>query len=398
MNILVSAVDWQTASAAQREPLAFPAAKVRSLLHEIRAQAGVSGCILLATCNRTELYLTGEEFTQSPAKLLCRLTHQPEFVPLFQTMQGEHAVQHLMEVVCGLRSQILGEDQILSQVRDAWQTAQEEHTTDAVLSALFRNAVTAGKQCRTEVRLTATPLSVAEYAVELAQKKYGSLCGLHAVVIGNGEMGRLTSRLLVQRQCHVTVTLRSYRHGETLVPRGCATVPYEARMNAIDGCDLVFSATTSPHYTLTEEQLAACRNKPGLICDLAMPRDVQPEVRIHTQLLDVDNMVVDASHNQAELMRIQEIMKQNTVEFYRWYHHRDNLPLQEQLREVAAERVLESLAFAGLSLREEELPAAREAAQLAAYQTVDYLLGSLTLPRETLEQALEKIRHRRRKP
>lgn len=397
MKLMLSAVDWQTASAAAREPLAFPAAKVRSLLREIRAQAGVSGCVLLSTCNRTELYLTGD-IGETPAQLLCRLTCLPELEPLFVTRCGEQAVNHLMEVTCGLRSQILGEDQILSQVRSALMTAQEEHTTDAVLSALFRNAVTAGKQCRTEVRLTAAPLSVAEYAVELAEKKYKNLSGTRAVVIGNGEMGRLTSRLLVERGCRVTVTLRSYRHGETIVPRGCATVPYDARMDAIDGCDLVFSATTSPHYTLTAEQLAGCAQPPALVCDLAMPRDVQPEAGAYTELLDMDSMTVDASHNREELARIHEVIEQSTAEFFRWYHHRDSLPVQEQLRELAAERVLESLAFAGLELHEEELPAAREAAQLAARQTVDYLLGSLTLSRGELEQALEKIRHRRRKP
>lgn len=397
MKLMMSGVDWQTAAAAQREPLAFPAEQVKKLLRELRAQPGVTGCVLLSTCNRIELYMTGT-IVETPAQMLCRLTALPGLMPLFETKYGEQAVNRLMEVTCGLRSQILGEDQILSQVRGALMTAQAEHTADAVLSVLFRNAVTAGKQCRTEVRLTAAPLSVAEYAVELAEKKRGPLAGKRAVVIGNGEMGRLTSRLLVERGCRVTVTLRSYRHGETVVPRGCATVPYDARMSAIDGCGLVFSATTSPHYTLTAEQIESCRSRPELLCDLAMPRDIQPEAGEWTELLDMDSMTVDASHNREELARVREVIEQSTAEFYRWYHHRDNLPVQEQLRELTAERVLDSLAFAELPLGAGEQTAARAAAQLAARQTVDYLLGSLTVSREELEQALEKIRHRRRKP
>ena len=123
------------------------------------------------------------------------------------------------------------------------------------------------------------PASAAQAGVRRAERFFGTLAGKRAVVIGNGEMGRLAARALVEAGCAVTVTLRTYRHGETVVPQGCATVPYERRMERIEGADLVVSATTSPHFTLTAEQTAALSHPPRLLLDLAMPRDIEGAVQ-----------------------------------------------------------------------------------------------------------------------
>lgn len=160
-------------------------------------------------------------------------------------------VRHLMEVASGLRSRIWGEDQIISQVKDAIALAREAGCTDGVLETLFRSAISAGKEVKTEVRLTAVPTSAASMAVELLAAKLGDLAGKKALVIGNGEMGRLSASLLQQAGCEVWVTLRTYRHGETIVPPGCGVVPYEERFHHMEGCDFLISATTSPHYTVT---------------------------------------------------------------------------------------------------------------------------------------------------
>src|SRR5699024_11181096 len=120
-------------------------------------------------------------------------------------------------------------DQILTQVRDAAALARDAQTIDSVLDTLFRRAVTAGKRVRTEVRLTGVPTSAAAAGVRRAQDFFGSLEGRRAVVIGNGEMGRLAATALRAQGCAVTVTLRSYHHGETIVPAGCDTFPYDRR-------------------------------------------------------------------------------------------------------------------------------------------------------------------------
>src|SRR5699024_7579613 len=130
------------------------------------------------------------------------------------------------------------------QVKGAVALAREAKTVDGVLDTLFRRAVTAGKRVRTETRLTGVPASAAEVGAWRAKEFFGSLEGKRAVVIGNGEMGRLAASTLRAQGCAVTVTLRSYHHGETVVPAGCATWPYDTRCEVLDGADLAVSATT----------------------------------------------------------------------------------------------------------------------------------------------------------
>lgn len=211
--------------------------------------------------------------------LLCQAAQAEGAQTLFTVRRGRDAARHLMRVSCGLCSQILGEDQIVSQVKRAYAIAHEAHTTDAVLSQLFRLAATAGKKSRTQVRLSAAPLSVAGQAVALIEEKLGSLSGTRALVIGNGEMGRLASSLLAARGCQVTVTLRSYRHGQTIVPAGCRTIAYDERMSLVPQCDILLSATTSPHYTVTKSDLEGMEQIPYVVCDLSMPRDIDPDIR-----------------------------------------------------------------------------------------------------------------------
>ena len=274
----MAGIDWETAKMDKREAFSFTSSQVGRLCGRIAQMEGVDGCVLLSTCNRTELYLSGEAALQ-PAAVLCQAAGAEGAEALFCERRDREAERHLMEVSCGLCSQILGEDQIVSQVKRAYQLAHEAGSTDAVLSQLFRLAATAGKRSRTQVRLSAAPLSVAGQAVEQLAAEMGDLTGKRALVIGNGEMGRLASSLLAARGCQVTVTLRTYRHGETIVPAGCQTIGYDERMKLVPTCDILLSATTSPHYTITWDNLAGLERIPQAVCDLSIPRDIEPTIR-----------------------------------------------------------------------------------------------------------------------
>lgn len=164
-----------------------------------------------------------------------------------------------------------------------------------MLEILFRNAAAAGKEIKTKVPLTGVPRSAAQSAVERLARDAGGLEGKRALVIGNGEMGRLSAALLHRLGCAVTVTLRTYRHGETVVPAGCAVAPYEERYAAMKGVDLLLSATTSPHYTISARELAAVEDHPALLADLAIPRDIEPAVGElpGVTLYNVDSLGVD---------------------------------------------------------------------------------------------------------
>ena len=153
MRLVRSGLDCHRAPITLREQLAFSKERTSQLLRAIAQAPGVDGCVLLSTCNRTELYLTGA--VQEPFRLLCQAAGvaAETFAPYIVTQEGDDAAQHLLEVACGLHSQILGEDQIITQVRQAMELAQAAGTADAALAALFRRAVTAGKRARTEVSI-----------------------------------------------------------------------------------------------------------------------------------------------------------------------------------------------------------------------------------------------------
>ncbi len=377
----MAGIDWKRADMDGREAFSFTQNQVGRLCARIAALDGVTGCVLLSTCNRTELYLSGGDGLQ-PAQVLCDVARAPEAAELFETRRGDEAARHLMRVSCGLCSQILGEDQIVSQVKRAYQIAHEADCADAVLSQLFRLAATAGKRSRTQVRLSAAPLSVAGQAVELIADSMGELRGRRALVIGNGEMGRLASSLLVARGCEVTVTLRSYHHGQTIVPAGCRTIPYDDRMSVADSCDILLSATTSPHFTVTYAEMAKLTRVPQVVCDLSMPRDIEPTVRTlpGVTFFDMDSMGGrDAHINVEDQKQVEDIIEEEMAELTRWQTYRESLPVMEELCELTAERIATGYDLSVLTDGEDSETAEKmeAAARLAADKAVRLLLGGL---------------------
>ena len=319
MSLLMSGLDCHGAGVELRERLAFSRQQVLELLGWLKKQPGVTGAVLLSTCNRTEIYLSGDP-EMSPWRLLCRGAGAPEGLlePYFTTRVGEDAAKHLMQVACGLQSQILGEDQIITQVRLAMELAQEQSAADGVLAALFRRAVTAGKRAKTEVHLCRGVPSMGQRCRELLEQELGSLRDKNILVIGNGQMGRLAAEILQQAGARVRVTLRTYRHGETLVPGGCGTVPYEDRLAALEGADALVSATTSPHYTLTREQLDSLKKPPRVAMDLAVPRDIDPGCAEKIKLYDTDGLGSSGPGTPEELAAMEAIAREELDRFLQW--------------------------------------------------------------------------------
>lgn len=397
MKLAMSGLDHRLAPVELRERLSFTNAQAGELLDRIRMDRRVSGCVLISTCNRTELYVTsGDGETVKPAVLLCEAAEEDyaSFAPVFVHRTERDAARHLMEVAGGLQSQIWGDDQIITQVKNAMDLAQSRYAADPVLATLFRDAVAAGKEIKTSVRLTAVPDSVAFRAIEAAKRELGELRGLRAVVMGNGEMGRLAARLLREAGCSVTVTLRTYRHGETVVPSGCAVIAYDRRMEAVEGADLVLSATTSPHYTLMTEQVRALKQRPRLVLDLAIPRDVDPslEAELGICCYNVDTLggTDPLEENRAALEEARAIVDRQLEQFYQWWSYKNCLPLLGELKEAVTGRLLAAPELGELS-RE-------EAVALAVRRTVDLLAGGMkgTLTPQALQECRDKIARRTR--
>ena len=391
----MTGIDFVHAPLEKREAVSLVRGQVLALLPRIAAMEGVAGCALLATCNRTELYLHGADGRMpDPLETLADAIgfDAAAYRGFSVKRSGEDAVRHLMQVAAGLESQIFGDDQIVTQVKDAAALAREAGSADAVLDTLFRRAVTAGKRVRTETRLTGVPASAAEVGARRAQAFFGSLEGRRAVVIGNGEMGRLAAATLRAQGCAVTVTLRSYRHGETVVPAGCDTFSYDRRCEILDGADLAVSATTSPHFTLTAEQVAAMHNPPRLLLDLAMPRDIEQAAGADARvtLLNLDDLG-DLGDPSADARAVAaRILGEEEQAFYDWYGYRQALPVIAAIKDEALGRLHYDHAYSGLH-EDGDLDGL---AELAVNKTVDLLLGGMKglVNAERLESCLAHMR------
>lgn len=326
----MAGIDCHSAPLALREKLAFSKEQIARFNRTICQTDGVEGCVLLSTCNRTELYLSlTDGVVISPDALLCRCAalELSQFDGLFTVEQGEDALRHLFAVACGMESKIWGEDQILSQVKTAIATGRAVGSTDSILETLFRIAISAGKRMKREVRLTAMPTGTAEETVANIVAYLGVLVGKTALVIGNGEMGRLVAKRLLEQRCTVTMTMRSYRHGAVSIPVGCEIVPYSERYTAMEDKDIVISATASPHHTVTLDALSAVRHLPELLVDLAVPRDIDCAVASieGVTLLDIDQLGGEV--NRTLPPRGLEILQEFQNRFYRWLQYRCRIPI-----------------------------------------------------------------------
>lgn len=388
MHIIMAGLDHSLASVALREKFSFTKTAVADAVAEFARKPGVQGAVLLSTCNRTELYLSLEDDQNvAPDRLLCTAAGHPYEGYAFVIREDEEAVRHLMEVASGLRSRILGEDQILSQVKTAAEISRQAQACDSALATLFRTAVTCGKQVKTNGHLTGVATSAAHMAVKAAQARLGSLSGKKGLVIGNGEMGRLAAGLLRDAGCTVSVTLRSYHHGETVVPAGCSVISYDDRYQAMSGMDLVISATTSPHHTIYRQDFLNIPSAPGLLIDLAIPRDIEPSTGDlpGVTLLNVDDLGENLGADAETIQQAQETIAEYMERFHQWQVYRESLPALEEVKAALRQRIAAYL--------DADMDAG-QAADVTIDKVVDLLAGGMTdgFTTQALQVCTAKIR------
>ena len=338
-------IDYKKASVDVRAQFSFTKKNAAAALENLKKEPGILGCIILSTCNRMEIWAsTGEDWKGSLYEFLCKEKEKDprEFEKYFVKRGEEEAVEHLFYLTSGLKSQILAEDQIITQVKDALALSREAYCTDNVLEVLFRMAVTAAKKVKTQVSFSRANSSVIHQAIERLEDQGFSLQGKTCMVIGNGEMGKVTALALKEAGADVTVTVRQYRSGIVTIPQGCDRINYGERLEFLPKCDLVVSATASPNYTLTMEQIENAKI-PGhvVLIDLAVPRDIEPSAGTlnNVTLYDIDSFKIDAVSPklQASLDQAGEILREQQEEFYNWYNGRDLIPRIQEIKADAVE-------------------------------------------------------------
>lgn len=346
MSISMIGIDHSKASVDIRAKFSFTKKRAIEAMKKLKEEHGILGCIILSTCNRMEVWVSTQDDEEiSLYDFLCKEkeVEKDEYQDYFMKRENEEAVWHLFYLTSGLKSQILAEDQIITQVKDALTLARDAYCTDNVLEVLFRMAVTAAKKVKTEVTFSRANTSVIHQAMERLKNQGFSFEGKTCMVIGNGEMGKVTALALKEAGADVTVTVRQYRSGVVNIPQGCKRINYGERMELLPDCDLVVSATASPNYTLTKENFEEIKLDAAsvVLIDLAVPRDIDPEVGKlqNVSLYDIDSFRIDVASPklQASMQKAGEILEDQMKEFYDWFNGRDIFPRIEEIKADAVE-------------------------------------------------------------
>ena len=304
MTLIALGLNHQTAPVALRERVAFAGDALTPALAALRALPQVAEVALLSTCNRTEVYAVGDDAATAIAEWLA--THAAESTDLHAYLyrhRDSDAARHLFRVAAGLDSLVLGEPQILGQVKEAWSMAREHGAMGPQLDRLFQQAFATAKRARTDTAIGANPVSVASAAVKLARDSFARPQDSTVLLIGAGETIELAARHLVQTNVRrLLIANRTLAHAQALAT---AHGGYALALDELDRhlaeADIVFSATASQqpilHRTQVEAALAARRHRPMLLVDLAVPRDIAPDV---AELRDVFVYTIDDLHRAVE--------------------------------------------------------------------------------------------------
>ncbi len=283
MTLLAIGINHQTAPLRLRERVAFADHSLPGVLAALRVLPSVSEVALLSTCNRTELYAVAED-ADVLGRWLANHGDGSDLSSYLYRHRDADAVRHLFRVATGLDSLVLGEPQILGQVKQAWAAARSAGTLGGQLDRLFQQSFVAAKRARTDTRIGANPVSVASAAVRLAQTTFSRPSDASVLLVGAGETIELVARHLAQAKVkQLMVANRTLVHAQELASRhGGIALPLEGIDTHLDQVDMVFCATASRLPVLTRAQVAAAlsrrRHRPMLLMDLAVPRDIAPEV------------------------------------------------------------------------------------------------------------------------
>lgn len=332
-------IDHTTASVDVRSVFSVKKSEMKDEMEWLRRRLHLDGVVLLNTCNRMELWVSGQDEEMDLLAALCeyKKLSKSQYEKYFLFRKEDAAIEHLMLLASGLVSAIMGEDQILSQVKKSIDFSRQERLCDGTLDVLFRMAVTVAKKIKSEITFHRANATAVEEVLALLKQQETRIENMKCLVIGNGEYGRLVANRLVEQKVDVTVTIRQYHSGEVFIPKGCKTILYGDRYSVLKDCELVISATASPNYTITCDRVKECMDgRARTIVDLAVPRDVEPEVADieGITLYDIDRFQRNLPPgNEEALQEARDLIRQKMKEFHLWYDYQDMVPLIQSLRE-----------------------------------------------------------------
>lgn len=343
MGLIVVGISHHTAPLEVREKVSHPPTETTAVLDEVAAVAGAQEAVVLSTCNRTEYYLVeGDEEAASMvrrhlAERLGRAADDYVFV-----RRERDAVAHLYRVASGLDSMIIGEAQITGQVRDAWERSRAH--AGAILNRLFQSALLVAGRVRSETAVARGAASVSSAAVLLAKQIFGSLSGRRAMVLGAGEMAELALECLINEGVRAAVVAnRTHERARELAARhGATAMHYDDCWAQLSEVDVLLTSTAAPHAIVLPDHvrpaLRARGDRPLCILDIALPRDVHPDVRAmdNVYLYDLDDLRSVVASNierrRAELPSAEQVIAAEVEAYWRWLAGLAAVPVVSAMR------------------------------------------------------------------
>lgn len=355
MHILCLGINHQTANVNLRERLAFSNGRLEPALARLGCGGGnelldIQEMVILSTCNRVEIYaVTSSNKFDALEGFMAETSGVPliEFSPHAYRLLDEGAIIHLLRVAAGLDSLVLGEPQILGQVTDALSKARSQGVTGKILSRLFQTAIFAGKRARTETVISHNPASIASVAVKKVTQIVPNLSVANIMVLGAGEMAELAVEALIKRgTTHIMVVNRTLERAETLSKRwGGRAATFEAIADLLPEVDILITSTGAPHTIIHPPVVQTAINsrpeRPLVIMDIAVPRDVDPEIANipGASLFDMDALSAGLEESlakrQAEVPKVEAILDEEKEAYLKFLSTLDVVPIIVEMREQA---------------------------------------------------------------
>jgi glutamyl-tRNA reductase len=354
MKFHITGLNHRTAPVEVREKLAFPEARLGEALRRLLSQEGVNEGLILSTCNRVEVAVAVdhgdpagvvEEFLEN-----ARDMPRQQIAPHLYHYQGRDAIRHLFRVAASLDSMVVGEPQILGQLKEAYAHAKANGTVNSFLEGLMNRAFSVAKRVRTETEIGQNAVSVSYAAVELARDIFGSLNGHAILLIGAGKMSELAARHLQRAGANrIVVTNRTHARAEEMAAAfHGAVVPYEQFLSAMHSSDIVITSSGAPEYILTRESMQRVmsqrKGRPIFLIDIAVPRNVDPLVNKldNVFLYDIDDLGRVVERNRLgrleEAAEAEKIIEEEVARMEARLREREVAPtiisLQEQLEQL----------------------------------------------------------------
>ena len=310
--LVVIGVNYRTAPVAVRERFWISEPRRYESLVQLSRAEGIDEVVVLATCNRTEFILWTRDASLAANSVLSFLTREYGLRLCewqhFYRLLDDTALSHIFRVASGLDSMVIGEPEIVAQVKAAWALAQQVGTTGRFLDAVMQKALTVSKRVRNDTAIGASAVSIPYAAVELARQIFGTLQQRKVLLLGAGKMSELSARYLIKSGAtDLWVINRTLENAQELAAKlGGTAVPFEERWKHLQEADVVISSTSCPHFILTREETEIISEKrngaPLLLIDIAVPRDIEPAVRdVHGVFLyDIDELEAVTKHNAQE--------------------------------------------------------------------------------------------------